>query len=248
MSKAYWHIRNCSLFQQLTEDEISALETHAKVKKFAKGESIYKPTDAADGTFLLAEGRIRLCSLTPDGRQSILGFVEPGELFGELGLVDPGYREERAVAVVPSVVTYIPNQALWDLMEKSPDLTVGVTKLIGMRRRRIERRLRGLLFRTNRDRLKSLLVELAEQYGAPSADGVELTIRLSHLDLANIIGATRETVTNLLGEMQERGELLVKRQRLIIHDVRRMAESVRPADHPAMEPPKPSLKASSSSH
>ncbi|RMF42442.1 MAG: helix-turn-helix domain-containing protein, partial [Planctomycetota bacterium] len=73
-------------------------------------------------------------------------------------------------------------------------------------------------------------------YGTPTAEGVELSIRLSHQDLAAIIGATRETVTTLLGEMQDNGILVIRRQRLIIHDVRALAESVRPADW--VEPPR----------
>ncbi|RMF36846.1 MAG: Crp/Fnr family transcriptional regulator, partial [Planctomycetota bacterium] len=165
MAQAYWHIRNCSLFQLLSDEQVRNLEDKARVRRFEKGQSVYRPSDAAEGTYLLAEGRIRICSLTPDARESILGFVEPGEIFGELGLVEPGYREERAVAVVDSVVTYIPNEVILGLMDESKQLALGVTKLLGSRRKRIERRLRNLLFRTNKDRLKGLLVELAEQYG-----------------------------------------------------------------------------------
>ena len=223
MPQTFWHVKKCSLFQRLNESQLEALDRRARIRKFPKGSSVYMPSDSADETFLLAEGRIRLCSATPDGKQSILAFIEPGEVFGELGLVDAGQREERAEAVVNSAVILLPSSHLRELMEESAQLTLGITKLIGFRRKRIERRLKSLLFRNNRDRLTHLLTELAEQYGNPTSEGIELAIRLSHQDLASVIGATRETVTTLLGEMQAEGLLTIKRQRLLIRDLPQLA-------------------------
>lgn len=229
MAQQFWHIRNCSLFQKLNDRQFEFLEEKARIKKFSKGASIYLPSDIADGTFLLAEGRVRIGSTTPDGKQCILGFVEPGEIFGELSLVDSGSREERAEAAVASTLIVLPSDHVRTLMEHSANLSLGVSKLIGLRRKRVERRLRSLLFRNNRDRLTHLLVELAEQYGNATANGIELGIRLSHQDLASIIGATRETVTTLLGEMQSEGILTIKRQRLIITNLPALSGSDVPA-------------------
>lgn len=223
MAQNFWHIRNCSLFHRLNDSQLEFLEQRARMRTFPKGTTVYMPTEVAEGTFLLAEGRIRIGSTTPDGKQCILGFVEPGELFGELSIVDNGQREERAEAIVHSTVVLIASQHIRQLMEQSPELSLGVTKLIGIRRKRVERRLRSLLFRNNRDRLTHLLVELAEQYGQATSEGIELKIRLSHQDLAAVIGATRETVTTLLGEMQSEGLLRIQRQRLWIHDLPKLS-------------------------
>ncbi len=201
------------------------LEQGCRIKKYAKGMSVYLPTDASEGAFLLCEGRVRICSTTPEGKQSILAFVEPGEVFGELALVEKGLREERAETTSASTIVFLPAERLQTLMAKSAELTIGVTKLIGMRRKRIERRLRSLLFRSNRDRLTHLLVELADQYGMATSEGIELKIRLSHQDLAAIIGATRETVTTLLGDMQSEGLLIIKRQKLVLLNLPRLASA-----------------------
>lgn len=223
MAHVFWHVRNCSLFQRLDESHLARLESRARIKKFPKGSSLYLPTDEADGTFLLAEGRIRISSTTPEGKQTILAFVEPGEVFGELALVEQGQREERAEAILNSTVVLIPSAEIRELMEVSAPLSLGVTKLIGLRRKRVERRLKSLLYRNNRDRLTHLLVELAEQYGNATTEGIELSIRLSHQDLASIIGATRETVTTLLGEMQVENLVRIRRQRLLILDLRKLS-------------------------
>ena len=224
MAKCIWHVRNCSLFEKLSNAQLASLEDGARTKSFAKGTTIYFPQDAANAVFLLVSGRVRLGATTPDGKLAILGFIEAGELFGELSLIDVSQREERSEAVRSSVVVVLPTNILCEIMDESPSLAIGVTKLIGFRRKRVERRLKSLLFRSNRERLIALLLDLSDQYGKPisesSAKGtVYLDIKLTHQDLANIIGATRETVTITLGEMQQQGLLTIQRQRIILKDI-----------------------------
>ncbi len=226
MAQQFWYIRECSLFERLSVDQLDRLEQHARIREFPKNSTVFLPSDQSDGVFLLGRGRVRICSNTADGKQAILAFIDPGEVFGELALIDGGDREERAEAAVDSTVILLPGAELRQLLEESSSLSLGVTKLIGLRRKRIERRLRNLLFRSNRDRLGHLLLELTEQYGSSTEDGVHLDIRLSHQELASIIGVTRETVTTLLGEMQHEGVLRISRQKIVIRDLRRLAASL----------------------
>jgi CRP/FNR family transcriptional regulator, cyclic AMP receptor protein len=223
MAKAFWHIGNCSLFQQLSATQLACLESKARSRVFPKGAAIYLPTDQADCVFLLAEGRIRLCSITPDGKQAILGFIEPGEVFGELALFHSNSHEERAESATTSTVVLLPGEVVRQFMENCPQLAIGITKLIGFRRARIERRLRSLLFRSNRDRLIQLLLELADQYGKKHALGILIGISLTHQELASIIGATRESVTMTLGDLQSEGLIQVARQKLVIMEIARLA-------------------------
>jgi len=226
MSERFWFLKRCELFGRLSPEQLSLLESRARVRRFERNSAIYAPGDRADGVLLLSEGRVRICDFTADGKQAILAFIEPGELFGELAVVDAVPREERAEAVAPSTVLFIPGDVMRSLIETVPDVSLGITRLIGLRRRRIERRLKTLLFRSNRERLVHMLLDLAEQYGRGEAGCVKIGIKLSHQDLANIIGSTRETVTLTLGELQNESLLRVARQTLVLTDVRRLAEGV----------------------
>ncbi len=226
MSERLWHLKCCELFERLPDEALAHLERHARFRKFPRRNPIYLPADESTGVLLLSSGRAKICNFTADGKQAILAFVEPGELFGELALLEGGPRDEYAEAVEPSTVVLIPRQTMNELMEAHPSLSLGITRLVGLRRRRIERRLKYLLFQSNRQRLVHLLLELAEQYGRPGPDGVSLGIRLSHQDLASIIGSTRETVTITLGELQAEGVLRVARRQIVIRDLRRLADSV----------------------
>jgi CRP-like cAMP-binding protein len=226
MPERVWYIKNCRLFELLSAEQFARLEKRARVRRFPKGSPIYLPSDTGRDVFLLAEGRVKLCSFTPDGKQAILAFIEPGELFGELTLMGSSDREEHAETMAPSTVVLLPGDAVEELMGESPQLAIGVSKLIGLRRRRIERRLKALLFRSNRDRLIHLLLDLTGRYGRASKEGILISIRLSHQDLASIIGATRETVTTLLGELQLERLIKVSRQQLVIRDLDRLAKCI----------------------
>lgn len=222
----HWYIKNCRLFETLLPEQLDRLERRARVCKLPKKTPVYLPSDAADGVLLLADGRVKLCSTTSEGKRAILAFIEAGEIFGELSLVGESEREEHAETVLASTIVLLPGDDLRELMAESAELTLGVTKLIGWRRKRIERRLKTLLFQSNRERLIYLLLDLGEQYGESTAEGLLLSIRLSHQDLASIIGTTRESVTVLLGELQLDGHLKVGRQRIVLKDINRLARCV----------------------
>ncbi len=236
MTEELWYLKQCDVFRRLGPEEIARLEPLCRSRTFRRGEPIYLPADAAEAAMVLAEGRVKIGAITSDGKQTILAFIEPGELFGELEAIDGGPREEFAEAAEKSTVVLMPAEALRRLMEADPTLALGVTKLIGLRRRRIERRLKSLLFRSNRQRLVSLLLELAEQYGLPSSDppGVRLGIKLSHQDMASVIGSTRETVTVVLGELQSEGLVSIGRRKIVLGNLSALEKA---ADGPLQPDP-----------
>jgi CRP-like cAMP-binding protein len=226
MSEKLWYLKNCDLFERLTPKELQRLESRCKARSFPRSTPIYLPIDEADSVFVLAAGRVKICHGTPDGKQSILAFIDPGELFGELAIFDSGLRDEYAETLEPSTVILIPGDAMQRLLLDHPVVSMNLTRIMGLRRKRIERRLKNLLYLSNRDRLTHLLLELAERYGATVPEGVRLRIKLSHQDLANVIGSTRETVTVVLGELQSEGLIAVGRRKIIIRQPDRLARSV----------------------
>ena len=226
MQDKHWFLKRCDLFTKLQPTQLAHLETRSRIGEFARGKLIYLPSDTSEGCFLLAAGRVRIFSVSPDGKQSIVAFIEPGDLFGELAIFESSRRDEFAEAAEKSVVVLIPGEVMRTLALDNTALTFGITKLIGLRRRRIERRLRGLLFRSNRQRLIHLLLDLAEQFGQQTALGVQLAIKLSHQELAGVIGSTRESVTLLLGDLQQEGLVRVARRRIELTQPDRLAKEI----------------------
>lgn len=226
MAEKYWDLSNFDLFSQLSPEDVQYLEANSRTRKFKRGEPIYLPSQVADGVLLIAKGRVKICHLTPDGKQSILNFIDSGEIFGELSLLGTAKREEFAEASEATSLVLIPKPVMLTLIGKYPLISLGITKLIGQRRLRIERRLRNLLFRSNRERVIHLLLEMTEKYGQPTDQGLELGIKLSHQELASIIGSTRETVTVMLGHLQSEGKLKIARRKITIFEIDKLRKEV----------------------
>jgi CRP-like cAMP-binding protein len=187
--------------------------------------------------FLVAEGMVKVANHSADGKESILAFIEPGELFGELALLGVHQRDEFVGAMERTTVVMIPAVELQRLLAVRPDVTLEVTKIVGLRRLRLERRLKNVLFQSVRDRLIHLLLDLEEQFGHQTPEGVRLRIKLSHQDLGNLIGATRETITSLLGVLRAEGSIDYRRCNITLKNSSRLAKAVQrpPRGQPAID-------------
>ena len=235
MDDRFWHLKNCDLFERLTADELALVESRSRVKTFKRSSLIYLPTDSGNSILLLTSGRVKIYHLTAEGKQALLALIDPGELFGELAVLDSGQRDEFAEAMEASTLVMIPRDVVSGLMTTHPAVALSVTRLMGLRRKKIERRLKSLLFRSNRERLVHLLMELAEKYGRLTPDGLQIDVKLSHQELANIIGSTRETVTVILGELQHERSVIVRRRQIILTQPDQLAASI---DLPAPQIPR----------
>jgi CRP/FNR family cyclic AMP-dependent transcriptional regulator len=224
MSETIWFLKRCPLFERLSPGESQRLEACARARTFTKREIVYFPNDPGQTVLLLARGRVKIKAVTPDGHETIFAFIEAGEVFGELALVDAEPRQEFAEAVEDSLVLALPREDVVWLMERRPDVALHVTKLLGFRRRRIENRLRNTLFRSTRERMVALVLELLQTHGQRATNGPwEIRLRLTHQELANLIGATRESVTLALGRLQRDGLIAVRRRLISVPDRARLA-------------------------
>ena len=216
MSEQFWYLKSCSLFEQLAPHDVAQLESSARSRRFERNQSIYVPQEQSYSPLVVASGRVKLYHITPDGKESLLAFIETGEVFGELSVLAETPREEFAEAVTATQIVLIPGCVIRDLMAQRPALAISVTRMIGLRRRRLEQRMKSLLFRSTRDRLIHVLLDLASQYGRSTPRGIYLDLRLSHQDLANMIGSTRESVTLLLGQLQYERLLFVEKRMITL--------------------------------
>lgn len=226
MHDRIWYLKSSQLLEMFSPEQLTLIERSSRLKNFSKGTPIYLPCEPADSLYLVTDGLVKLCHLTADGKASTLAFIKLGEVFGELALLDSGNRGEYCVAVTNTTIVRIPKQALLPYMETNVQFVVAITKIVNYRRLRIENRLKSLLFSSNQQRLAHLLLDLAEQFGAAIDEGVKIGLKLSHQELANLIGTTRETVTIMLGKMKADGLIGGKRESVILTDVWKLASSV----------------------
>ncbi|HIF00068.1 MAG TPA: Crp/Fnr family transcriptional regulator, partial [Fuerstia sp.] len=153
MNEKIWYLKKCSVLGSLSAEQILDVESQCFSREFARGEMIYLPSDMGDSVLLRARGRVRIYHVTGEGKQAILGFMEPGELFGEVSVFNGSCRDEYAEATEKSFVVLLPRHVIQQLMLENPSVSMTLTRMFGLRVRRIERRLKSLLFRTSRERL-----------------------------------------------------------------------------------------------
>jgi len=214
------------LFSCLTDAQIQELVAQASVRRLSTKSAISLPSVESPTVHLLLSGRAKVCYATRDGKEPILYFVNPDELVGEQSILLGAVADDYVETIEPSVVASIPARLLRDLVLNEPTFATGVLELISRRRVLVEGRIRHTMFLSNRERLTHLLLDLAEQYGVGAPNQLDLEIKLSHQDLANFIGSTRETVTVVLGKMQQEGLLGIRRRRITIYDTESLARSV----------------------
>ena len=232
MDGALWYLKRFDLFERLTASEAERLNRRALIRPYKRHSLIYSPAEPGQSVLAVASGRVKIKDLTADGRETILAFIEEGELFGELALLDGRPRQEFAEAVEDSEIVAFPTDEVTRLMESRPDVALSVTKLIGLRRQRIESRLRNLLFLPSRARLVHVLLELAETHGDQSDNRSLIRIPLTHHDLAGLIGASRETVTIVLGQLQADRLVRMERKRILLPDLKKLREESRGGSPP----------------
>lgn len=187
--------------------------------KLKKGEFVYLPGDPGDSVYVVAEGCIKISKLSESGKELTLSFNGPGDLFGELALLSDQPRRTMAVALARSQVWVVPKEEMFQIASTSPAFSLRLSTVIGQRRHDLENRMESLVFRDVPARLAAQLLRLAEQYGKKVDGQIEIGFKLSQLELANLIGATRETTSTAINDMKRAGILDSSHRTIIIRNM-----------------------------
>jgi CRP/FNR family transcriptional regulator len=206
MERRLWYIKNAALFSWLEEEELQNLAMRSEMASCKRNTRLFFAEETSDNIYLVKEGRIKLLRANAEGREMILDILGPGEIFGELALVDEEYRSHSAEAVDDALVCIISRQDFEGILQRHPEMALRVLKLIGLRRRELEMRIEDLVFQPLAGRLALGLLWQAQRHGVSENDG-SIRIPLTQSDLANLIGASREAVAEQLKEMKALGLL-----------------------------------------
>lgn len=217
-----WFLRTTSLFQDQTESILNWAGTQAREQMFQRGEVLRIIDGTTRYIYVVVEGKVKLRSVTESGKEKILDIAGPGDAFGPLDHVLDSASGELPDGLATEAVSLSAGLALryevsefQRLAEKRPAVVINVSRLLGLKQRQITIRLSRLLFRSSLGKVAGLLAELGERYGEPAADGIELNLRLTHQEMASMIGVKRETVSECMAAL-ELDELLSTRNRRFV--------------------------------
>jgi CRP/FNR family transcriptional regulator, cyclic AMP receptor protein len=206
------------LFKGLIGNDDPEIESLAQPLFIKKKQAAFRPGDPSDSIYVIRSGRVKVGKTTGDGREIILNLLKKGDVFGEMAFLDDGPRDTFAEGLEDTQLYVITRSGLLKLIKRRPAITFRLTKIIGERRKEAENNMESLLYKGVRERLAGLLVRLSEDYGINDSRGRLLRIRITHQDLANLIGSSRETVSLTLGDFRREGFIDINDRKIIIRE------------------------------
>jgi CRP/FNR family transcriptional regulator, cyclic AMP receptor protein len=215
------------LFEALDADGARALRAGIVEVQFARGERLFDEGDAGDRLYVILEGKIKLTRTAPDGRENLLSVLGPGEMFGELSLFDPRPRTASAVALTDARLAALGHDYLRQWLTGRPDVAMHLLRALAQRLRRANDVMADLVFTDVPGRVAKALLDLADRFGEPQADGLNVHHDLTQEELAQLVGASRETVNKALADFSARGWLQLHAKSVLILDPDRLARRAR---------------------
>jgi CRP/FNR family transcriptional regulator len=177
--------------------------------------------------FIVLDGKMKISRAAADGRENLLAVLGPGEMFGELSLFDPGPRTATASAVTDSTLASLDHDDLRPLLLDQPGVAVQLLRALAQRLRRTNEAMADLVFSDVPGRVAKALLDLAERFGDEEADGVRVRHDLTQEELAQLVGASRETVNKALSEFANRNWLRLEGRSVLLLDRERLARRAR---------------------
>jgi CRP/FNR family cyclic AMP-dependent transcriptional regulator len=220
------------LFVGLTEQDRLALSDHLDRQDVTRGDVLFREGDVGDRVFVVLSGKVKIGRQSADGRENLLSVMGPGDLFGELSLFDPGPRTATATAVTDASLLSLEHTALRPWLRARPEAGAMLLRVLARRLRRTNDNVADMVFTDVPGRVAKALLDLAERFGEPAqpgneAAGVRVEHGLTQEELAQLVGASRETVNKALADFATRGWLRLDSRAVVLLDRERLSRRAR---------------------
>ena len=211
-------LKKCDVLARVPGDVILRLVAGARSTGFRARQVIYLPGDRAQGVFFLAQGRVKISKVTRDGKELTLAYRTTGDFFGEPCLLEGGPREEMAEAMEATLAIEVDRETLDQVLSSSGQAAYWFTRALIARRKDLESRVEQLIFKDVGAKLAELLLELGLQHGVEDGRGIVIALKITHQEMANLIGSTRETVSLTLSQFKRKGLIQTDGRKVILAD------------------------------
>jgi len=217
-------IRSAPLFSALTEEEAVSLRASMTQVKVSKGHTLFKEGDEGDRLYVVLEGKLKLGTTSIDGRENLLSILGPGEMFGELSLFDPEPRTATATAVTDAKLLALAHDQVIGLVTRHPQASLELLRRLAQRLRKSNEILADLVFADVPGRVAKAIIDLGGRFGQQKDDGLHVNHDLTQEELAQLVGASRETVNKALADFASRGWVRLEPRAVVVLDYERIAK------------------------
>jgi CRP/FNR family transcriptional regulator len=215
-------LKKSMLFSGLSEEHLSEVAAILTRRNFAKGETLFGEGDPANGFYLLASGGVKLCKVSPDGREKVLHFVHPGETFAEAAFFGDGRYPAEARGIEKGESLFFPREGFMGLLERNPRFSLNLIVSLSLLLRRFARQIEELSFAEVPNRLAAYLCELIDRKSTTFQGKTYLELEMKKGELASRLGTVSETLSRTLRKFREEGVIEVDGNRVIVYDLDRL--------------------------
>ncbi|TJZ75524.1 Crp/Fnr family transcriptional regulator [Chitiniphilus eburneus] len=195
-----------TLFCELSEQELEELALHAELRETRAKQTVVQQGTAGDEMYAVLRGRLKVSRHTEDGREATLCILEAGEVFGEIAMLDGGVRSASVEALESCELLVLHRDAVMGYLESHPKVMRQLIAALCERLRAADNLLQDILFLNLPERLGKMLRQLGDAHGSTEADGsILIDLKLTQQELANLVGASRESVNKQLNAWVEQG-------------------------------------------
>ncbi len=210
------------LFAGLAPEHQQELRSQMAEVRLARGQALFREGDPGDRLYVVLQGKVKLGRHAADGRENLLAVMGPGEMFGELSLFDPGPRTATASAITETTLRGLGHTDLQPWLTEHPEVAAQLLAALARRLRRTNEAMADLVFSDVPGRVAKALLDLAKKFGVEADDGLRVTHDLTQEELAQLVGASRETVNKALADFAGRGFLRLEGRGVVILDLDRL--------------------------
>jgi CRP/FNR family cyclic AMP-dependent transcriptional regulator len=220
-------LREAPLFSGLDDDAAEALSASMVESHILRGDVLFHEGDDGDRLYVVTEGKVKLGRTSADGRENLLAILGPGQMFGELSLFDPGPRSATVTAITDCTMQSLSHEELAHWLDGRPEVARALLVQLAVRLRKANDVVADLVFSDVPGRVAKALLDLSVRFGRPADDGVHVHHDLTQEELAQLVGASRETVNKALADFASRGWLRLEARSVVLMDVERLKRRAR---------------------
>jgi len=206
-------LRRIPLFSHLSETDIARLTESARERNYPRNSVILFEDDPGDSLYVVVTGQVKVVLIGEDGREVILSVLNEGNFFGEMALIDDEPRSAHVIAMQDSNLLVLRREDFQRRLQEAPTIALGLLRELSHRLRKADDKIGGLVLLDVNGRVARLLLQMADEN-----DGKNITRRVTHHTIAQMIGSSRETVSRTIRDLADRGLIEVSRKAIVIRD------------------------------
>lgn len=211
-----WYLRQNRLFAEASAEGVERYEHVFTMCEKPRGTLVFDGGEAERTVYLVKRGSVRIVRQTADGKDVTVALLGPGDMFGEETMFDRVARTTHAVVVEDALLCTARAEDLFALLSNDPALALNVARVLTERLDDARSTMEDLAYARVADRIEHLYRKLAQEHGVPCAGGTRVDMRLTHADIASLVGSTRETVSVEIAKLVEAGTLRVDGKAIVV--------------------------------